>query len=337
MKKFLLLLFLILGCPILLLLGVFIYTDPFRTLHPFNPNDVDATNREYLSTELFLHNKDKYPYNSFVFSSSRGGGINTYTWKMFMNDTTSQPFLFQAWSESLSGIELKMQYLIQNNIPIDNALILLDIPGSFAKDQLPTEALSMKHYIFTQQPKWIYNAILFYNFCQKPSRWIESFRERLINKQVSLESDSITNDWKVDNYLTYAELPPMDSLKECSDMTRRTFFEKIKNKSEEDIGMSPILVNETFNSQLKHIKQMLDENKTDYHIIITPAYCYTSTYINNEDLCTLETIFGKDRIHDFTRHYITRDYNYFSDPNHFGLRAGYIMLEEIYGARTIEE
>lgn len=332
MKKFLLLLSIVLVCPIILLLGLFLYTDPFRTLHSFNPNDIDATNREYLSTELFLQNKDKYRYNSFVFSSSKGCGINTYTWKMLMNDTTAQPFLFQAWSESLTGIELKIQYLTQNNIPIDNALILLDIPGSFAKRQLPIEALSMKHYMFTKQPKWIYNALLFYNYCQKPSHWIDSLKDKLTKRQTSLCSDSITNDWGSDNYLTYAELPPMDSLKECSDMTRRTFFEKIKNKSVEDIEMSPILLNEAFNNQLERIKTLLDSHSTDYHIIITPAYCYTSTYINNEDLLKLESIFGKDRIHDFSKHYITQDYNYFTDPGHFGLRAGYIMLSEIYNS-----
>ena len=330
MKKFLIILSLVLVCPILLLLGLFIYTDPFRTLYTFNPNDIDATNREYLSTELFLQNKDKYSYNSFVFSSSKGCGINTYTWKMFMNDTTAQPFLFQAWSESLTGIELKMQYLTENNIPIDNALILLDIPGSFAKEQLPIEALSIKHYMFTQQPKWMYNALLFYNYCQKPSRWIGGFKNKLIKKQESLCSDPVTNDWDLDNYLTYAELPSMDSLKKCSDMTRRTFFEKIKNKSVDDIEMSPMLLNEIFNSQLERIKTLLDSNSTDYHIIITPSICYTSTYINDEDLHKLENIFGKDKVHDFTRHYITRDYNYFTDPNHFGLRAGYIMLGEIY-------
>lgn len=332
MKKFLLLLALVFVSPIILLLGLFLYTDPFRTLHSFNPNDIDATNREYLSTELFLQNKDKYPYNSFVFSSSKGCGINTYTWKKLMNDTIAQPFLFQAWSESLTGIELKIQYLTQNNIPIDNALILLDIPGSFAKTQLPIEALSMKHYMFTKQPKWIYNALLFYNYCQKPSHWIDSLKDKLAKRQTSLCSDSITNDWVSDNYLTYAELPPMDSLKECSDMTRRTFFEKIKNKSVEDIEMSPILLNEAFNNQLERIKTLLDSNSTDYHIIITPAYCYTSTYINNEDLLKLESIFGKDRIHDFSKHYITQDYNYFTDPGHFGLRAGYIMLSEIYNS-----
>ena len=68
MKKFLLILSLVLVSPIILLFGLYLYTDPFRTLHSFNPNDIDATNREYLSTELFLQNKDKYSYNSFVFS-----------------------------------------------------------------------------------------------------------------------------------------------------------------------------------------------------------------------------------------------------------------------------
>ena len=96
--------------------------------------------------------------------------------------------------------------------------------------------------------------------------------------------------------------------------------------------MSPILLNEAFNNQLERIKTLLDSNSTDYHIIITPAYCYTSTYINNEDLLKLESIFRKDRIHDFSKHYITQDYNYFTDPGHFGLRAGYIMLSEIYNS-----
>ena len=335
MKKFLLLLFLILGCPILLLLGVFLYTDPYRTLHPFNPNNIDITNREYLSTELFLQNKNIYPYNSFVFSSSRGCGINTYTWKMFLGNTKNQPFLFQAWAETITGVELKIQYLFENNIPIDNALILLDIPSSFAKEQLPTNAMSIKHPMISRQPKWIYNTILFYNYCQKPSQWINSIKS--IGNRCPLPSDSVTNDWYNDNAVTYATLLPMDSLKGCSQMTRRTFFQDIKNKNVDDIIMSSVLIDDSFKSRLCHIKQMFDEIGTDYHVIITPAYCYTSTYINDEDLLKLERIFGQDRVHDFTRHYITLDYNYFSDPNHFGLRAGYIMLEEIYGARTIEE
>ena len=71
MKKFLFVVLGTIGIPILLLLGLFLYTDPFKTLHTFDINDIDGTNREYLSTELFKLNKDKYNYNSFVFSSSK--------------------------------------------------------------------------------------------------------------------------------------------------------------------------------------------------------------------------------------------------------------------------
>lgn len=330
MKKFLFLILGSIGIPVLLLLGLFLYSDPFKTLHPFNINDIDGTNREYLSTELFKLNQDKYSYNSFVFSSSKGCGINTYTWKMFMQDSTAQPFLFQAWSESLTGIELKIQYLTENNIPIDNALILLDIPGSFSATQLPIEALSMKHYMFTQQPKWIYNAFLFYNYCQKPSQWLKSIKKKINRQNITFSSDPITNDWNANNYATYDKIPIMDSLKECSNMTRHTFFEKIKNKTDDDILMSSPLLSEPLKNQLMSIKSMLEQNSTDYHIIITPAYCYTSSYINDQDLEELNRIFGVKRVHDFSRHYITRDYNYFTDPGHFGLRAGYIMLEEIY-------
>lgn len=84
MKKFLLVISLTLGLPILLLMAVYVWTDPFCSLRDFDINNVDATNREYLSTELFLRNKDNYTYDSFVFASSRGGGINTYTWKMYL-------------------------------------------------------------------------------------------------------------------------------------------------------------------------------------------------------------------------------------------------------------
>ena len=97
--------------------------------------------------------------NSFIFSSSRGGGMNTYQWKSYLPDD-AQPFLFQAWSESLTGIELKMNYLNEHDIPINNALIMFDIPGTFSSNQLPKEALSMKHYMFTGHIKFIYNGRL---------------------------------------------------------------------------------------------------------------------------------------------------------------------------------
>ena len=106
MKRFVYTILVFIAIPLILLVGLYIWTDPFRCLHDFDINDVDATNREYLSTELFLRNNPTYHYNSFIFSSSRGGGMNTYQWKQYLPEG-AKPFLFQAWGESLTGIELK--------------------------------------------------------------------------------------------------------------------------------------------------------------------------------------------------------------------------------------
>lgn len=330
MKKFLIVISLTLGLPILLLLAIYLYTDPFRSQKPFDLNDIDATNREYLSTELFLRNKDRYAYDSFVFASSRGGGINTYTWSMYLPEG-AQPYLFQAWSESITGMQLKMQYLQENNIPIRNALLLIDIPTTFVSDQLPKESLSMKHYMFTGQPKWVYNGIHFFNFIQSPSLWIESMQKTWNNERLSFQSDTITNDYELKNAMDFASLPIQDSLKACSEMTRRTFFAKIANKSEDDIQMSKQLIDEKFMAQLLDIKSIFDQNATNYRILITPGYCYTSQYINTVDLQILQEIFGEDRVHDYSSpNALNRNYNNFSDPSHFDLHTGYIMLEEIY-------
>lgn len=330
MKRFVITILVFIAIPLIPLVGMYLWTDPFRCIHAFDINDVDATNREYLSTELFLRNNPTYHYNSFIFASSRGGGMNTYQWKQYLPDG-AQPFLFQAWAESLTGIELKMDYLNEHHIPIDNALILIDIPEAFRKEQLPHEALSMKHYLFTNQSKFGYNVIQFWNFIQKPSFWKKSIMNKLQGGSVSCESDTITNDWVRENRYHYTELPPQDSLKQCSEISRRAFFERIA-RSGGIVDVSEPLINEYFEKKLYHIQTILNVNHTDYHIILTPGYCYTDLAVSPKDLVILQQIFGVDRVHNYTgKNYMTEDYNNYIDPGHFGLRVGFMMVQEIYG------
>jgi hypothetical protein len=330
MKRFLLTILTFIVVPLILLASIYLWTDPFRCIHDFDINDVDVTNREYMSTELFLRNNPTCHFNSFIFSSSRGGGMNTFQWKQYLPEGAS-PFLFQAWSESLTGIELKMNYLNENRVPINNALILLDIPSSFTKsNQLPHDALSMKHYLFTGHTKLGYNAMQYFNFIQSPSLWVKSIKNRIGKVRVACESDTITNDWERSTRYHYSELPPQDSLKQCSEITRHTSFEKMAH-SNKIVAISEPLITEQFESQIRHIKSILDANQTDYHIIITPAPCYTSPSINPNDLAILQSIFGIERVHDYSgKNEFTEDYNNFSDPGHFGLRVGYLIIEDIY-------
>ena len=330
MKRFVITILLFLAIPLITLVGLYLWTDPFRCLHAFDINDVDDTNREYLSTELFLRNEPTYHYNSFIFASSRGGGMNTYQWKQYLPEG-AQPFLFQAWSETVTGIELKLKYLSKHQVPIDNALLLFDIPGTFKKEQLPHEALSLKHYIFTGHSKFEYNVVQFCNFIQKPSLWVSSVKNQFKGVKKPCASDTITNDWEYTNKDYYTEIPPQDSLKQCSKIGRKTFMAEIA-RSKEKLSISELLITKQYEEQLRHIKSILNANHTDYHIIITPAYCYTNPAVNSDDLELLRDIFGAERVHNYSgKNEMTDDYNNFSDPGHFGLRVGYKIVQDIYG------
>lgn len=329
MKRFLTTITISITIPLVILVSIYLWTDPFRCLHAFDINDVDVTNREYLSTELFLRNNPVYHYNSFIFSSSRGGGMNTYQWETYLPEG-AKPFLFQAWGESLTGIELKMNYLNEHDIPIDNALIMFDIPGTFGSDQLPKEALSMKHYIFTGHSKLTYNALQFFNFIQKPTLWYQSIKYRIHNVKNVCCSDTITNDWDNTCALNYTELPAQDSLKHCTEMTRTTFFSTIEHSGYK-VSVSKPVITQKFEKQLRHIRAILDENGTNFHIILSPGYCYTNPEVNPQDLKLLQEIFGSSRVHNYTgKNELTEDYNNYSDPGHFGRRVGFLIVEDIY-------
>ena len=330
MKRFLTRLILFLGIPLLLLLGLYMWADPFKCIRQFDINDADNTNREYLSTELFLRNEESQHYNSFIFSSSRGCGMNTYRWKTYLSPD-ARPFVFQAWSETLKGVEMKMDYLDEHHVPMDNVLIMLDIPGSFKKEQVSSKAMTLKHFVFTGKSRFFYNTIQYFNFIQKPSSWLTSFRKKIKGTRLVCHSDTITNDWNKDNKYCYVEIPEQDSLKNCSEISRKTFYVKVAHEKNEGVVVSSPLISASIENQLRHIKAILDHNASDYYVILTPAYCYTNPAVNPGDLKKLNDIFGENRVFDYTgKNAMTEDYNNFTDPNHFGQRVGWMILEDIY-------
>lgn len=330
MKKFLITILLVIGVPLLLLLGLYLWTDPFRTLHAFDINDVNTVNREYVSTELYLRNKDRYHYNSFVFGSSQAGGLNTYTWKMYLPDSAST-YLFQEFGGTITGVKQKIEWLDKTGAELRNVLIIIDMPGFFSPEQNGHDAIGMNHYQLSGEPEWMYHACEFYNFIQKPSCWVDYAKKQVTGEKHPLETDSVTNDFFMENALRFREIPPQDSLSGCTEQTKRDFFLRNTNVSEEDVVMAPAVIEEDFIPTLQTIKEVLDKQQTDYYIIITPTYRYTNPYLNTSDLQVLQSVFGERRVWDFSaRKQYTSDYNDYTDPVHFGRRLGWYMIREIY-------
>ena len=331
MKRFLKRIGLFFGVPFIVLLVIFLVTDPFRTLHPFSLKYFSKINREYFSTELFLYNDSIYHYNSFVFGSSQCCGINTFHWKHYLPEGASQ-YLFQAWGETVTGIAQKVAFLDQRGSAIDHALVVLDIPGSFVKKQLSFSALSIKSYRITGMPRWVYQGYLFFGFAQSPSKWLSSIQQCLDPELMVVTVDTISNDWSLNNRnCDIGVRPPKGNLANSSPKSKAVFFKQIEGKTDADLRESDPLITEDLLDRLKEIKAVFDKHHTDYRIMISPSYCYVNPSINHEDLRLLQELFGADKVFNYTgKNDITVDYNNFTDPNHFGLCAGWDIIEDIY-------
>ncbi len=333
MGRFLKNIAILLFVPLLLLAGVYFVTDPYKTLRPFSLTYFDDTNRDYLSSELFVKNYPEYHYNSYVFGSSRGGGINTYQWLQYLPEGSSQ-FLFQAWGETITGIDQKISYIDEHGYPLDNALILIDIPLSFSKPQLPTLAMSIKNPRFSHQPRWVFQTILFYDFLQKPSEWLRAIRKWRRSSPPSVTFDPISNDWEKGNKeLDLSSSPEKESMRNLSVKAKTVFLKDYVDNPYVALPESKSVIDGPMIKIMTHIKSIFDRKGTNYRIVVTPAYGYQYPAITEEDLQILQSVFGEEYVYDYSgRQDITLNYENFSDPNHFGLNIGWQILEEVYNS-----
>jgi|GEM_PF-1219296 hypothetical protein len=321
----------LLSVPVLLLVAVYFVTDPYKTLHPFSLTYFDDTNRDYLSSELFVKNYPEYHYNSYVFCSSRGGGINTYQWLEYLPEGSTQ-FLFQAWGETITGIDQKISYIDEYRYPLDNVLMLIDIPLSFSRPQLPTLAMSIKNPRFSHQPRWVFQMVLLYDFIQKPSEWMRAVRKWRRSTPPTVTFDPISNDWEKGNKeLDLSSPPEKDNMRSLSGKARTVFLRDYVDNPYVALPESKSVIDGSMTRVLNHIKGVFERHGTNYRIIVTPAYGYKYPSITEDDLRILQAVFGEENVYDFSgRKDITLDYKNFSDPNHFGLNIGWQMLEEIF-------
>ena len=331
MGRFLKRLAIFLLVPVLLLAAVYFVTDPYKTLRPFSLTYFDTVNRDYLSSELYVHNSEEREYDSFIFGSSRGCGINTYHWLKYLPEGSKQ-FLFQAWSETITGIDQKISYIDEHQGNLKNAIVLIDIPGTFSRHQLSTRALSIKDPRFSHQPRGIHQAILFFDFLQKPSQWIRAVKEWMNPHQASIGFDVESNDWlKSNRNLDLSAPPRKDSLGNLNSIAKAVFLRDYVDNPDAVVPAGRPLIDDSMRKVLDHIHEVFVRQNTDYKIVITPGYCFKYPPISSEDLAILQSVFGEENVYDFSgRLDITSDYNGFSDANHFGLNIGWRMIEEIY-------
>jgi hypothetical protein len=317
--------------PFVMLLASFIVFDPFRVIKHYDDYSDKMfiiPNRDFVSTQVFIRNRQKYHYDSFIFGSSRTVAFKTETWIRYL-DYGSKPFVFDASGESIFGIYKKIEYIDYIKENIKNCMIILCTDTFFSRDSDHDGHLFIKHpgvagtswlNFYSEfikayfDPKFLssyYKYLLTHKYDSSMRRFVEGRK---------IKYDSITND---------VFLVDMD--KEISS----NLFEYYKNRDnmfyERDsaIIFKKPQITEKQLGMLKIIRDIFKKHHTNYKIIISPLY--DQFQINPIDLNVLENIFGSDSVFNLSgKNFITENRENYYEVNHYRPVVGDRIIRDLY-------
>jgi len=317
--------------PFIILIGIYIITDPFMVIYnydDFNQKQYIHKNRDFVSTEMFKKNSEKYIYDSFIFGSSTSLFIPPSIWSDYIQ-TENKVFSFDASSERLAGLWSKVKFIDERNVRIKNALLVFDF-RTF-KDFDNTDPTSMKHFEVYHSSKLNFHYRYLLQFL-KIEFLAAIIPYKLLNRYLPYMEgvitvlpdyyDPITNEF---HNTGVDQLLKTDSVKYYEDRIDR--FPVRSGEYSEEVKMST----SEHTQMLNEIKAILDKNNTNYKVLICPSY--NQVAYNREDLELTEAVFGKEHVTDFTGiNRFTQEKSNFYDATHFKKFIGKQMLDSAYYA-----
>jgi hypothetical protein len=315
--------------PVMMLFVLYLITDPFKTLRTYSgfSNYRVTPNTEYISFETFRYHNPEEHYNSFVFGSSRTKAFKTASWKKYL-DSTAKPFIFNASAESLNGIYQKINFLNRNHYPIRNALIIL------CPDYLFYDAEHKEGYLFIKNPALNGESKLKYQFqffkAFLNPVFLSSYIPYLITKQYRpymhgyIENRTVLID-SITNEIVFKEAE--DELKSKPQKyyaERKELFYERNGETRDSVSH----INKENEAILLEIRTILEQNHTNYKVVISPLY--DEIKFNIKDQQMLEEIFGV-HLYDFSgKNAFSESKFNFYESSHYRPDVGDKILEEIY-------
>jgi hypothetical protein len=317
--------------PVLLLITLFITFDPFRLIwryKDYSENMYIILNRDFVSTEVYKKNKEKYKYDSFILGSSRTLAYKTDSWRKHLSPNAS-PFKFDASAESLFGIYKKIKYIENLGDSLKNCLVILDTDCSFLSDEDLKGHLYMKHPSVAGTSWWKFyfeflKVYLDWDFFKRYNRYLitHKFTDAMYGyfEFRKIKFDTITNDLHiVDQDLEFQNDP-------------KSYYEKRINnfyQRQDSIPQSNSQITPKQKLMLEDIMNVFGQHHSNYKIVISPLY--NQIKFNNQDLALLNSIFSKENVFDFSgKNSITDNkYNYF-ETSHYRTNVGDSIMNVIY-------
>jgi hypothetical protein len=281
----------------ILLIG-YIYYDPFKVVHHYEDYSYPYVipNRDYVSTEMYVNNLEKYKYNSFIFGSSRALAFNPTAWKNYLEEGDS-PFMFDASGESLYGIHTKLKYLDSQGANLKNILIILCRDGAFDYSTNPSGHLNIKHPLTSKESWFSFHLAFFKSYLNLKflisfysysfSREFKPYMAGLIEYR-KIKLDSITNGLII--------VDQEEEINTYQDEYYKRRANLFYNRKGERQDSTQRIANE-YLIMLNEIKQILNKNDSRYKVVLSPIY--DQVKISKADLTILHNLFGEN-LYDFT-------------------------------------
>lgn len=321
--------------PFIPLIMMYLYFDPFRVVRDYPSFYEDgqpftvALDRDYVSTATFDRYYSDYTHDSFIFGNSRSIFYEVKDWKRYIGDSASC-YHFDASGEALYALHKKVIYLDKRGVDIRNVLLVLD-NGTLYK----TTPHSGHLYFLSPQLVDYKNAMKFHaEFLHTFLRanFMAAYLDYKISGQIK---PYMKREGYLDDRICSYDLPSNEM--RFADFERQIaegkFYteEKIAHFRKRDTVQrhSPAVIKAPQLKLLTEISEIFKKHDTDCRVIISPLY--DQVKFNADDLASLKTLFGEDRVFDFSGiNYITNDYHNYYEGSHYRPTVGAEIMRVIY-------
>lgn len=330
MKRFIITI-LLFSTPLLAIIGAFILLDPFRIVwhyEDYYKGTHIGINRGFVSSEVYINQKDKYNYDSFIFGNSRSIAFYEDEWKKYI-PANSSVFHFDASGGSVAGLYYKVKYIDEHGGKLNNALLVID------------------HYLLeiTEETGYLFRTAPVLEGYKNLVPFLQDHFEAFTTFQFiyALADFHISGKYKgyMGYYISYEEI---ECRKSSNEIRRDSMDLKILNgtyytpKRIEEFddwqhpdSISPPMINEERKDLLRETARIFQKHNTSLKIVISPLY--DQIRLNSSDLSFLQNTFGEGCVFDFSGpNKWNNDYHNYYEWSHYRPCVANEILEIIYCA-----
>jgi hypothetical protein len=289
--------------PVLAMLAFYLIADPFLILYDYDDFFLTGKrhlelNEDYVQVENYIKYSKKEKYDAYVFGSSRSAAFTPEEWKKRVPGIN--PYYFGVASESLYGVEAKVNYIDKVGAEIKHVLLISDADLLSMNKNQPGH-LFRKHPLISG--------------------------ENPLNFHLTAMLDFFT--WEgVTSYLKLPPPPPpgkkdaMPNYKNPDaviDENPKAYYDGIKDMFYERSGKTEYydhVILGPEQQQLTNIQKILKKHNAEVKVVISPMY--DQKKIDTTDLRFLQKLFGAENVYDFSGiNVLTESMYNFYEPRHY--------------------